>query len=76
KPAAEQSWLRAYSMAPSNGELALRLADLYVEDMRLADAQAVLAATLERIPDGRLRDLVVLKLAEIRKQVPPASPPQ
>ncbi len=76
KPAAEHSWLRAYSMAPSNGEIALRLADLYVEDQRLADAQAVLAATLERIPDGRLRDLVVLKLAEIRKLVPPASPPQ
>ena len=76
KPAAEQSWLRAYSMAPSNGEIALRLADLYVEDQRMADAQAVLAATLERISDGKLRELVVLKLAEVRKSFNQSSPPQ
>ena len=61
-------------MAPSNGELALRLADLYVEDQRVADAQAVLAATLERMPDGRLRELVVARLAELRRQLPRQNP--
>lgn len=66
---AEQRFLRAYSLAPSDGEIALKLADLYMEDQRLHDAQAVLVATLERIPEGRLRDMVVLKIAEVRRQI-------
>jgi predicted Zn-dependent protease len=75
KPAAERSWLRAYSLAPSNGELAMRLADLYLEDQRVADASAVLSATLERMPDGRLREMVVARLAELRRQLPQEPPP-
>ncbi len=72
---AEASWLQAYALAPSDGELALKLADLYVQDQRFADAQAVLSATLERMPDGKLRDLVVLRLGEVRRQLGKEPPP-
>lgn len=66
---AEGSWLQAYAMAPSDGELAMKLADLYMEDQRLADARAILSATLERMPNGRLRDLVVARLGEIHRRM-------
>lgn len=75
---AENCWLQAYALAPSDGELALKIADLYIEDQRLADAQAILSATLIRMSDSQLRDLVVKRLGEIReaigRQVEPDEP--